>query len=286
VDTSSKDVRTAESFEFVDLVTAISMSRWNEWRLFMRKTGFVLTAMLVLAAMVWAGGDPWKTKPFAQWTDKDIQDILLNSPWARANVQPQGGSWHPDGVTQVSGSIGVAGSSSDKSNTSAGAMPDQQGGAEKNAAAAAAQATYSIFWWSSRTIRAASMRRAVLKGTMTQADAEKAVANTPDEYMVLVQGTNMSLFQVRGEQAFQNAAFIQIKKTKDKVSPSKVAFIKGPDGTTVTGAVFYFPKKGSNGGPTISSDEKEIDFYLQVAGSKILINFDPKKMADNQGEDL
>jgi hypothetical protein len=251
----------------------------------MRKTGFILTAVLAVVAIAWAGGDPWKTKPFAQWTDKDIQDILQNSPWARANVQPQG-AWRPEGTTQASGSLGVAGSASDRSNTSAGAMPDQQGGTEKNAAAAAAQATYSVFWWSSRTIRAASMRRAVLKGTMTQAEAEKTVANTPDDYMVLVQGTNMSIFQLRGEQAFQNVAYIQLKKTKQKVSPSKVAFLKGPDGTTVTGAVFYFPKKSSNGEPTISSDEKEIDFYLQVGGSKILVNFEPKKMADNQGEDL
>jgi hypothetical protein len=280
-----KHQENAQPSEFFGFVLPIGISRWNERRLFVRKTGFALTAILAVAAIVWAGGEPWKTKPFAQWTDKDVQDVLQNSPWSKANIQAQG-AWHPEGTTQASGSIGMAGSSSDTSHISAGAAPDQQGGAQKNASAAAADAVYTIYWWSSRTIRAASTRRAVLKGTMTQADADKAVATPPDDYMILIQGTNMVIFQQRGEQAFQSAANIQLKKNKQKLSPSKVVFLKGPDGTTVTSAIFYFPKKGSNGEPTISSDEKEIDFYLQIGGSKIFTNFDAKKMADNQGEDL
>jgi hypothetical protein len=250
----------------------------------MRKAGLALATILVLVTIVWAGGDPWKTKPFAQWTEKDIQEILANSPWARSNVQPQG-AWRPDGVSQVSGNIGVAGTASDTSNRSAGSAGNQPGAAEKNASAAAAQSVYSIYWWSSRTIRAASMRRAVLKGSMTEADAEKTIANTPDEYMILVQGTNMTLFQQRGEKSFENAGYIQLKKNKQKISPSKVAFLKAPDGS-VNGAVFYFPKKASNGEPTIAPDEKGVDCYLQVGEVKILTSFEPKKMVDSQGEDL
>jgi len=188
-------------------------------------------------------------------------------------------------MTQASNSGNIAGSSSDRSKTAAGGTVDTPGGTEKNAAAAAAQSTYSVFWWSSRTIRAASMRKAVLKGTMTEDDAEKTVGNTPDEYMILVQGTNMSLFKIRGEKAFEDKAYIQLKKTKQKVFPSHVAFLKAPD-DSVNGAVFYFSKKNANGEPTISSDEKEIDFYLQLGDAKILTYFDPRKMVDAKGEDL
>jgi hypothetical protein len=250
----------------------------------MRKTTLAILAVLALAMAVWAGGDPWK-KPLGEWTDKDITSILQISPWSKAGVQPQG-AWRPDGMTQASGSVGVAGSGSDTSKAAASAAPGTGGGAEKNAAAAAATATYSIFWWSSRTIRAASMRRQVLKGLMTEADAEKAVAVSPDEYMILVQSTSMYIFQQRGEKAFESAGYLQTKKTKQKISPTHVAFLKGPDGQSVTGAVFYFPKKGANGEPTISPDEKEIDFYLHIGDSKLLTYFEPKKMVDSQGEDL
>jgi hypothetical protein len=250
----------------------------------MRKTTMAILAVLALAMAVWAGGDPWK-KPLGEWTDKDITSILQASPWSKAGVQPQG-AWRPDGMTQASGSAGVAGSGSDMSKTSASAVPGTAGAAEKNAAAAAATASYSVFWWSSRTIRAASMRRQVLKGSMTEADAEKAVAVSPDEYMILVQSTSMYIFQQRGEKAFERAAYLQTKKVKTKVPPSHVAFLKGPDGQSVTGAVFYFPKKSANGEPTISPDEREVDFYLQVGDAKLLTYFEPKKMVDSQGADL
>lgn len=251
----------------------------------MRKTALAVTVILAAVAIAWAGGDPWKTKPVDQWTDKDIQEILMTSPWAKASVQVQG-AWRPDGMSPATTSGGTPGSSSDMSHTSGGATPDTPGGSAKADQAAASRASYSVFWWSSRTIRAASMRRAVLKGSMTEADAEKTLANAPDDYMVLVQGTNMQIFQHRGEEAFDKTAYLQLKKTKQKVYPSKVSFTKGSDGTSVTGAVFFFPKKGANGEPTIAPDEKEIDFYLQMGDAKLLTYFDPRKMVDSKGEDL
>ena len=95
------------------------------------------------------------------------------------------------------------------------------------------------------------MRRAVLKGTMTQADADKTVSNVPHDYMVLVQGTNMQIFQHRGEEAFEKVAYLQLKKTKEKVYPTKVAFLKTADGG-VNGAVFYFAKKRARTGNRLS----------------------------------
>jgi hypothetical protein len=250
----------------------------------MRKTALAATAILAVAAIAWAGGDPWKTKSVDQWTEKDITEILQASPWAKASVQPQG-AWRPDGMTQATGSTGIAGSKSDISHTAAGSAPGTNGATEKEDSAAAGQASYSIFWWSSRTIRAASMRRAVLKGTMSEADAEKTVSNVPDEYMVLVRGTNMQIFQHRGEEAFEKAAYLQLKKTKQKVYPTKVAFLKGADGN-VNGAVFHFSKKTAGDEPTIAPDEKEIDFYLQMGDAKLITYFDPRKMVDSKGEDL
>jgi hypothetical protein len=251
----------------------------------MRKTSLAVTALLAAAAIAWAGGDPWKTKPIDQWTEKDILEILQTSPWAKANIQAQG-AWRPDGMAPATAVLGAPGSSQDKSHVSSGATPDKPGGTDKEDSAAAGQSAYSVFWWSSRTIRAASMRKAVLKGAMTEADAEKTVSNVPDDYMILVQGTNMQIFQHRGEQAFEKVAYLQLKKTKQKVYPTKVAFLKGADGTSVTGAVFYFPKKSAGEEPTIAPDEKEIDFYLQMGDAKLLVYFDPRKMVDSKGEDL
>ena len=56
------------------------------------------TAILAAAAIAFAGGDVWKAKSMDQWTDKDINEILATSPWAKAGVVPQGASTRPDGM--------------------------------------------------------------------------------------------------------------------------------------------------------------------------------------------
>ena len=103
--------------------------------------------------------------------------------------------------------------------------------------------------------------------------------------MVLVQGTNMQIFQHRGEQAFEKAAYLQLKKTKQKVYPTKVAFSKARM-AALRALVFYFDKKDTGNEPTIAPDEKEVDFYLQMGDAKLYTYFDPRKMVDSKGEDL
>jgi hypothetical protein len=244
--------------------------------------------ILALAALVWAGGDPWKTKPFSQWTDKDVQAVFLSSPWAKPNVQASG-AWRPMDSATMSGPTpgAIAGSSTDNSKVSQGTMAEQMGGAEKTrrASEAAASKVYTVLWWSSRTIRAASVRGAVLRGSMTQENAERIVAQPKDDYEVLVQAQNMAIFEQRGEKAFEKVAWLVLKKSNRKVLPTHVTFQYNSN-DQVVGAVFYFPRKDTNGEPTISADEKEIDFFIQVGDAKVVTFFEPKKMMDSQGLDL
>ncbi len=37
---------------------------------------------LLGATLLWAG-DPWKEKPYTEWTKKDVNKVLLKSPWVR-----------------------------------------------------------------------------------------------------------------------------------------------------------------------------------------------------------
>lgn len=249
----------------------------------MRKFLAGASTILMAAAVVVAGGDVWKSKPYAQWDQKDIMAVLQTSPWSKVNVTASG-SWHPADTTPMTGgSVGYAGSSND-TNHANGAMTSQSGGTEKNAGAGGVQA-YNVYWWSARTIREANLRSQVLKGTITQEAADNAVKQTPDDYQILVAGQNMSVFQQRGEDAFKTAAFLDVKKTKTKLNPTKVEFQKNADGKVV-GVVFSFPKKSANGEPTISPDEKDVDFDVQIADSWLRTSFSPKQMQDSQGGDL
>jgi hypothetical protein len=239
----------------------------------MRKCLLGGAALLVISAFVWAGGDPWKSKPFQQWTENDIKVIFESSPWARANVQPQG-AWRPPDSSGTSGpGIFTRGSS----------VAD--GGASKESETQSSSQAFNILWWSARTIRAASLRRAVLHGTMTEAEAEKALAQPVDDYQIFIKAKNMSIFEQRGEKAFENVANLEPKMSKRKISPLRVEFQLGP-GDRVIGVIFHFPKKDSKGEPVIAPAEKEVDFFVQVGDTKLLTSFDPRKMVDSQGSDL
>jgi hypothetical protein len=250
----------------------------------MRKYVFAGMGILLLAAMAWAG-DPWKDKPYDQWTEKDVLAVLQLSPWAKANLSAAG-AWHPPDSAAYTGTeaTGVAGGGADTSKTAQGSLSNQPGGYGKNANAG--PQLYNVYWWSSRTIRKAFVRYAVLKGRTKPEDAQKMVDQPIDDYQILVQGKNMSVFEQRGEKFFQDAAYLQLKKSKEKLAPSQVVFQFGPDGKSVSGVVFHFPKASKNGEPTIAPDEKEVDFYLRVADSMLRTYFEPKKMADEKGEDL
>jgi len=251
----------------------------------MKKALLGVLAILAMVAIAWAGGDPWKSKPYSQWDEKDVMAVLQTSPWSKVGVTAQG-AWRPEGAAAAdTANLGVAGSASDRSAVTSGASTSQMGGTEKRVAAIAAQQPYNIFWWSSRTIREASARRAVLKGTITQADADKMVSAPIDSYQILVSAQNMYIFEQRGEEAFKSAAFLQLHRAKEKLSPTKVEFQKSADGKVV-GAVFNFAKTNPKGEPAISPDEKQIDFELEIGGTWLRTYFTPKQMADNKGEDL
>jgi len=243
----------------------------------MRKIVFGCVTLLILAALARAGGDPWKSKPFQQWTESDITTIFQSSPWAKSNVQPMG-AWQPMGSQTTSG-VGVM----NEGGNGGGTHIDGGASLERDAIARAQH--YNVLWWSSRTIRAASLRRAVLHGTMSEADAENALAQPAGDYEILVTSNNMTIFEKRGEKAFERVATLEVKKSRHKIAPSRVEFQLG-SGDNVIGAIFHFPKKDPSGGPYIAPEEKEVEFFLQVGDAKILTSFDLRKMVDSRGEDL
>jgi hypothetical protein len=232
----------------------------------MRTVRFIVVpAVLLLGVLAWAGDKPWEKKPYRDWTERDVAEVLGASPWARL-VQATG-AWRPIG-TQPQLEI----------------WQDPHVGTTQadNAINPADPQLYTVLWASSRTVRAALARRSVLQGSAKQEAAEQGLNRSLDAYMILVRGSSMAIFEKRGEAAFAKAAYMQLKKGKRKLLPSRVTFFRSDDGHSVTGAVFYFSKKEAN----ISADESEVAFFLQVGEFKFLTSFDPRRMIDAQGQDL
>lgn len=267
----------------------------------MRKAILGALAVALLAAICWAGGDPWKDKPYAQWDDKDIQKVMSSSPWARTVTITA--TWAPASSGGDSGG-GYGGAPQAPSGSSAQPMAGGGGGGMKGGGQGGApsgapqgggggasepsfaQATYAVFWMSSRTMRAAFGRQLVLHSGKDEADVDKIVDQPTEEYEVALQGRDMAPFQTNDEAFFQAHSWLEMKKTKEKLPASKVSFQRGTDGKSINAVFFLFAKKSATGEATIAADEKEVSFICNLGKSTLKTDFDPRKMSDQKGPDL
>ena len=253
-------------------------------------TGIV--GVLAIAALAFAS-DPWKSKPYQQWDEKDVQKVLSDSPWAKmvqvdANWQKgaQGGA--PSALPQGS-SAGSAPSGGGRGGMGGGGGSAPSGGGGMGGGGGdvgTPQAQFAVRWASSRSIREAFSRSAVLSGKMKQDEAEKQLAQPADTYQVLLSGQQMTPFQSAEEAAIKSATFLTTKRGKQKIEASKVDFERSPDGKMVYSILISFPKRTATGEATIAADEKGVDFVCSVPTANIKTSFDFSKMYDSQGRDL
>jgi hypothetical protein len=258
----------------------------------MRKTFLFALGCIALAGAIWASNDPWKDKPYQQWDSKDIQRIIQDSPWA--HVVQVAAPWQQGGPTVATLSSGTAPTDGPSGRMAgAGSGMAGSGGAGSPATPVASDpggsggtANFLVRWISSRTFREAMVRDRVLRGQMTDADAQADLAKPPETYEVAIIGPDMTPFQGVDENALKNAAYLSAKRSKVKLVPTMVRIQKSQDGSRVTGILFAFPAKSDNGEPSIASEEKNVDFSCTIGKFSLKSTFDVSKMADSQGRDL
>jgi hypothetical protein len=246
-----------------------------------KKIAGLLMAVMFAAMAVYAS-DVWKDKDFDKWDQKDVDKILKDSPWSK-QIQFGGGGaagmaapYTATGDAANQNSVSGAGGGGSSRSTSAingtGAM--QGMGKAMN---------FSVYWYSSRTVREALMRRRELSGGTTTEDARKALSTELGTYQVLVQSSDLGMFG-KDEEALKAHSYLTLKSTKEKISPVTVKIEKGQNDRPIA-VIYEFPKKSATGEPTINASEKGVEFYTEAGKTPLKVSFDISKMADKQGAD-
>jgi len=258
-----------------------------------------LLGCLVFAVLAYAG-DVWKDKPYKQWEEKDVQKILRDSPWAKtAMVEAKWRKQSGDGAGRLPQGNTPQGQSSGSGGGMSGAVggptgAGQYGGGVTNAAdisgPQAGQATFLVRWGSAKTMREAVARMYVLHGNMKEEEADKALAEEPEDYQLTITGLDMTPFLTAEEKDIQAKSYLMLKKEKTRLAPARVTInrkegAKPDDPQSVTAVVFHFPKKDASGQPVIGVQEKNLEFSCESGGVTVRLSFDLQKMAGAQGPD-
>jgi hypothetical protein len=256
---------------------------------FSAKAVVIAAGFFVLVALAGASGEPWKAKPYQQWDANDIKKIFSDSPWVK--IVQTDVSWKPASPATATSEPPAGGDLKSTGQQKSGAAQGQPGSTpgQQDQAEPGAQpvvANFFIRWISSRTLREASYRNSVLDNKLKEDEAEKRLAQSPDSYQLYLGGPDMTPFQSLDEKTLQSDATLMSKKSKQKISPAKVEFVRSPDGKILQGIVFSFSRQGSDGQPDIPAAEKSVEFSCVVGKVKLQTTFDLSKMEDTKGRDL
>jgi hypothetical protein len=240
--------------------------------------------VFLCATLVWADSKPWTSKPYREWSDKNVQSILTQSPWVQTTTIRR--TWLPVPETDVAPQPlidgGVRHFPRDAPNLS-GASPALAIRASESSTRG--DLNVYVYWASSRVIRAASARQSVLHGEISESDVEPYVHAALEEYALVLTMADMTPFQQNDEKFFQRQAFLELRSRGRELSPSHVVYQRDAKGN-LKQVVFFFPKETSSGEPTIASDETDVEFRCKIGDSNLHVGFKPKEMIDQAGPDL
>ncbi len=236
--------------------------------------------VMVVGTLAWAGGDPWKTKPFEQWNENDIRQILHDSPWAKVQYVPV--EWKGEG-----------GGKSEMGRAPGGTVSAAQGPAggaaepgEQAMGTPEGQAAFYLRWNSSRTTREALVRDGVLSGQIKEDEATRYLSAPIVNYEVVVLGPDMSPFGSISEDDLKAKSYLRGKQSKVKVNATSVQINRSADGRKVTAVMFSFPRKTTDGKDVAAAGEKGLQFVCNIKNLDLNATFDPRKMADSKGPDF
>lgn len=256
------------------------MTRWN------RRESLLLLGAAALPNTVFAS-DPWTAKKPAEWTEKELRNMLNDSPWAKSVSITIGASMPADsgggggGRGRRGGGGGIPTQPSADSSASMGgsSMGANSGGRgiSNDAPMAAPSIVYTVRWMSARPMKLALVYSRMGAEAATSPQA-KAFVDKEDEFYVLNVSAPPRPGQAIQERRRQLSPQVEAEikegtmlswKGHEKVHPLVVQIAQ----TNTFGFSFSFPKTHA-----IELDDKEVEFATKLGESVIRRKFKLKDM--------
>ncbi len=236
-----------------------------------------LSVLLFLSALCMWAADFWTTKPFTQWSEKEVQKMLTNSPWTgKVSIST--------GVAAFSGPAGRGGGGrggggggrgGGPQGDSVGADPGIGGGGGFGGGGGGGNITVTLLWQTALPIKQALAKRRFGAEAGTSPDAKALVDRVDQVYVLTLIGMpGFTLAAARGDKkaALLEATEIMVKG-KPPLKPVDVQVSGGRGAGTVS---FLFPRT-----TTFTVEDKDLEFSSKFDKTSVKHKFKLKDMVFN-----
>ncbi|MBZ5546161.1 MAG: hypothetical protein LAO07_21255 [Acidobacteriia bacterium] len=237
----------------------------------MMKRLLLLPALLLMFTAAGRAADLWKAKQVKEWSREETQHFLRSSPWVRqVTTGSLIDSEAPIGSTETT--EGRRESSGAEQAPSTETVDVERG---------EGRLVYFVEWSSAQIVRQANLHYRVLLGQAKGEEKEPPVVQT---YVLTVHGVSLRAFATVTDAEVKGGASLRLKQSHAQIGAVDARIAKAKDGRVVA-VQFAFPRE-VNGQPTISDQEKSVEFVCKAGDLTLKADFNLAKMTTGQGRDL
>ncbi len=223
---------------------------------------------------LWAGEkDFWVAKPYSEWSEKEVDKLLKNSPWSKPvtlssiAIEPRSGS-DPERRSGGRSFRGATEPGGPETGGGAGRGPGEGRGGFGDVSA---PVTVYISWYA-RPIREALARRIQLHTPDAPQDQLDRLLNynDPDHFAFLLMGWTQRMQGERSAQALQKLRdeTCLLKKNKEKIPLADYVLPAAPGQPFI----LRFPRE-VDGKPAVTIEDKEVELVTRAGSSTVRARF-------------
>jgi len=228
---------------------------------------YTLILICLLTGGAGRGEKFWGKKPYTEWTKKEVQKLLFNSPWAKK------WSYSPPQTDMISPSRETSLDVGEPNRRVPVEIPTPSPWEKQSR-----EQIYSyISWVSALPLKQAMVRYAQLQNQLLDVIQVERFLNTPESFIrINITTDNPDLLLTTLKEKILKETYLQTKTQKkiqllDYLPPTR-------DNKKV--AFFIFPRE-ENGKPLLTLEDKEVTFFTQLGNLNLKCKFKLKDMVVN-----
>ncbi len=247
----------------------------------------ILRLLLLLGLMTSVGfaADFWTTKDFLQWSEKEVNKMLSNSPWSRTvSITTGGGGGMGRGRGGGRGAgggpgAGVGGGGIPGSGGGGGTRGPGSYGGGGGPPGGGIQRNFVVRWLSAQPVKEALVKARYGDEAGTAEDGRAFINRTETHYVISVSGFPGRMAQMgqRNPERFKQGSFLK-RKNKENISPEDFQIQGGQQEAEVW---LRFPRTHE-----ITLADKDVEFQMKMGQTNIRRKFKLKDMVYNDKLEL